>query len=58
MRWVVSGVVSTNLAALASARKSGVRPVALLRTRRRLGMARMTAERIDPTFDARFVDAA
>jgi RimJ/RimL family protein N-acetyltransferase len=58
MRWVVSGVVSTNLAALASARKSGLRPVALLRTRRRLGTARMTAERIDPTFDARFVDAA
>lgn len=58
MRWVVSGVVSTNLAALASARKSGLRPVARLRTRRRLGMARMSAERIDPAFDARFVDAA
>jgi L-amino acid N-acyltransferase YncA len=58
MRWTVSGVVSTNLAALASARKAGVRPVALLHTRRRLGMARMTAERIDPAFDARFVDAA
>jgi L-amino acid N-acyltransferase YncA len=57
MRWTVSAVVSTNAAALASARKSGARLVAVLHTRRRLGMARMTAERIDPAFDARFVDA-
>lgn len=56
MRWVVSGVVSTNAPALASARKSGLRPVALLRTRRRLGMARMSAERLDPAFGARFMD--
>ena len=57
MRWTVSGVVSTNAPALASARKSGSRPVALLHTRRRFGTARMTAERLDPAFDARFVDA-
>jgi len=58
MRWTVSGVISTNAPALASARKAGLRPVALLRTRRRLGMTRMTAERIEPAFDARFADAA
>ena len=58
MRWVVSAVVSDNAAALSSAGKTNARAVALLRTRRRLGLRTMTAERIDPTFDAHFVDAA
>nr|ART36151.1 B351 [uncultured bacterium] len=58
MRWVVSAVVSDNTAALASAGKTNARPVALLRTRRRFGLATMTAERLDPAFGAQFVDAA
>ncbi|MBB4632618.1 GNAT family N-acetyltransferase [Sphingosinicella soli] len=57
MRWVVSAVVSDNAAALASAGKTNAHPVAILNTRRRLGRARMTARRLDPAFDAKFVDA-
>jgi L-amino acid N-acyltransferase YncA len=57
MRWVASGVASDNAAALASAAKTDLRPVALLTTRRRFGSADRHAVRYEAAFTAQFPDA-
>ncbi len=48
MQWVVSGVESGNGAAIASARRAGLVPLAVLHTRRRLGTTRKAHDVLRP----------